>query len=95
VGTAASRTLLYFASRRTPTISCLPLSSAVDPIRRPIGFSFGKYFRAAASLITTTRGVSLVLRAVKPRPARSGISIVSKNAGETIREEMVSRCPLA
>ena len=45
VGGAASRTLSYFASRSTPTISSWPLVSTLEPKRRPIGFSFGKYLR--------------------------------------------------
>src|SRR5207248_8188849 len=57
VGGAGSRTLSYFASRSTPTISSCPAVSIVDPKRRPIGFSFGKYLRTAVSLMTATFGV--------------------------------------
>src|ERR1700752_5019926 len=57
VGGAGSRTLSYLASRSTPTISSSPDFSTLDPNFRPIGFSFGKYFLAAASLITTTFGL--------------------------------------
>ena len=51
VGGAASRTLSYLASRRTPTISICPAVSSSMPKCWPIGFSFGKYLRAAASLM--------------------------------------------
>jgi hypothetical protein len=38
---------------------------------------------AAASLITTTFGAVWLSRSLKPRPSRIGISIVSKNSGDT------------
>ena len=56
VGGASSRTLLYFASRTTPTISIWLLFSGLLPKRRPSGSSFGKNLRTAASLMTATRG---------------------------------------
>src|SRR5262245_8935160 len=94
VGTAGSRTALYLASRTTPTISSRPLPSGKGPTRRPIGDSLGKNLRAAASLITTTRGAPALSSGVKPRPSTSGISIVSKNVGDTPRPDVVSRWPV-
>src|SRR5262249_45455975 len=93
VGTAGSRTALYLASRRTPTISSRPLLSGEGPTRRPIGDSLRNNLRAAASLITATRGAPALSSGVKPRPSTSGISIVSKNVGDTPRPDVVSRWP--
>ena len=90
VGGAASRTLSYFASRRTPTISSWLVVSMLDPKCWPIGFSFGKYFRAAASLMTTTFGAVVVV-AIGEAAARAaiGMPIISKKFGETTRRLML------
>jgi hypothetical protein len=85
--------LSYFASRRTPTISSCPLFSMLDPNRWPIGSSFGKYFRAAASLMITTFGaVALFSWSVNPRPRSSGMPITSKKLGETTSLLIESCC---
>ncbi len=61
------------------------------PKRWPIGFSFGKYLRAAVSLMTTTFGAfSIVAIGEVAARRRSGISIVSKKSGEI--DEAVDRC---
>jgi hypothetical protein len=62
-----------------------------------MGFSFGKYFFAAASLITTIFGAVSLSRGVKPRPSMIGISIISKKLVDVTRRLMPlfrSRCPV-
>ena len=91
VGGASSRTLLYFASFTMPTISSSALVSKLWPNRRPSGFSRGKYFRAAASLMTTIFVADCVSRSLKPRPAINRIPIVSKKFGATRTRLMLFR----
>ena len=75
VGGASSRTLSYFdVAQHADDLELRRSSPMLDPKRWPIGFSFGKYFRAAASLMMTTFGAVSLSRSVKPRPATRGIA---------------------
>jgi hypothetical protein len=87
VGGAACGRCAYLASRRTDDPE-LPLFSMLFPNRRPMGCSGEAEARRPP--ITTTLGAAASSRSVKPRPARSGISIVSQKLGETIRRLRLS-----
>ena len=95
VGGAGSRTSLYLASCSTPTISSCPDFSGLEPNRLPIGFSFGKYFRTAASLMTATFGDVLVVALVNPCPITTAMPITSKKFGETTSRLTLRLSPAA
>ena len=64
-------------------MSIWPLVSRLDPIRRPIGLSLGKYLRAAASLITATFGARGGVLGLREAAASSrGMPIIAKNFGD-------------
>ena len=88
---ASSRTLSYFTSRTTPTISICPLVSGLLPKWRPSGLSSGKNLRTAASLMMATFGAVSLSRDVKARPMSKRISIVSKKFG-AILTRLISLC---
>ena len=75
---AASESSDVLTSDTMPTISRTPHLSAPTVARLPSGSSFGQYFRAIVSLMTSTGGACSSSRSVKPRPRTTRMPIVEK-----------------